>query len=214
MIFKDIVLEGSKKDLDNLHIAIMMDDMEGKVEFVNTTFCKLFGYTKSEIKELDDYALVHPDERDAVYDRHKKRVAKKEDAPAEYELRGVTKEGRTIYLWTFSLIRYDDHKNPIGTINYIWDISRQKTLEHSLSEREGELIQSETELQGILESTADGILAVDKDGKVKMTNKRFAKLWKIPSDVLATGDDDIILSHVLDQLEDPEEFLKKDIPDP
>jgi len=209
MIFKDIIIEGGKKDLDKFHIAIMMDDIEGQVEFVNNTFCKIFGYSKAEIKKLDNYALVHPDERDIVFKRHKDRISKNKDAPEEYELRGITKDGKEIYLWAFSLIRYDDNKNPIGTINYLWDISRYKRLEHSLTERENELIQSETELQGILESTADGILAVDKNGKVKMTNKRFAKLWNIPSDILASGDDDILLSHVIDQLVDPEEFLKK-----
>jgi PAS domain S-box-containing protein len=206
MIFNDTVLKGSKKDLDKIHIAIMMDNLDGQVEFVNKSFCDLFGYSKTEIKKLDNYALVHPDERDIVFKRHIDRVSKNQGTPEEYELRGVTKDGKEIYLWAFSLIRLDGNKNPIGTINYLWDMSSYKKLAYSLTECENELIQSETELQGILESTADGILAVDKDGKVKMTNKRFAKLWNIPDDILASGNDDILLSHVLDQLVDPEEF--------
>ena len=72
-----------------------------------------------------------------------------------------------------------------------------------------ELRQSEVQLQVILESTADGILAIDNKGKIIKTNKRFVELWRIPQDILATGDDNTLLNYVLSQLINPEEFLAK-----
>jgi PAS domain S-box-containing protein len=68
---------------------------------------------------------------------------------------------------------------------------------------------SEAELRAILESTDDGILAVDSKGKVVKTNQRFADLWRISPTLIATGDDRALLDFVLKQLSDPDAFLKK-----
>jgi diguanylate cyclase (GGDEF)-like protein/PAS domain S-box-containing protein len=64
-------------------------------------------------------------------------------------------------------------------------------------------------LNATLESTADGILAVDVRGVITGINGRFAELWKIPSTVLASHDDAMVMSMVLEQLADPEAFVAK-----
>ena len=68
---------------------------------------------------------------------------------------------------------------------------------------------SETQLHVILESTADGILAVDSKGKMIEANQRFAELWRIPQSVMDTRDDHALLDFVRYQLSDPDAFLKK-----
>ena len=64
-------------------------------------------------------------------------------------------------------------------------------------------------LRAVLEATADGILVVDADGKVVTSNKRFAELWRIPEQLLATRDDRRLLDFVLEQLVDPDAFLAR-----
>jgi two-component system cell cycle sensor histidine kinase/response regulator CckA len=64
-------------------------------------------------------------------------------------------------------------------------------------------------LSATLESTADGILVVDRDGRVTSFNRKFAQLWRLPDELLATGEDARLIAFVREQLVDPEAFLAK-----
>jgi len=82
------------------------------------------------------------------------------------------------------------------------DITERRRAEEALRE-------SEVQLKGILESTADGILAVDSKGKVIRANRRFAEMWRISEALLNSGDDQTLLDFVLSQLADPDAFVQK-----
>jgi PAS domain S-box-containing protein len=90
-----------------------------------------------------------------------------------------------------------------------WQVFGVTTDISDLKRVEAELRRSETGLQATLESTADGILAVDSKGKVIKANRRFAELWRIPQSLMDAGDDRVLLDFVLKQLSDPDAFLKK-----
>lgn len=64
-------------------------------------------------------------------------------------------------------------------------------------------------LEATLESTADGLLVVDVDGKIVSYNRKFVDMWRIPDAIVAARDDKRAISYVVDQLKSPETFLKK-----
>jgi len=66
-------------------------------------------------------------------------------------------------------------------------------------------------LKATLESTADGILVVDLDGKIVAHNRRFEEIWKLQPALIA-GNSDLsgrrrLIEHVKDQLVNPELFV-------
>ena len=95
------------------------------------------------------------------------------------------------------------------------DIDRNM-LERSLDLSSQELLATNTEIQETLsllnatiESSRDGILVVDLTGKIMSFNTKFVDMWHIPPYILDSRDDSAALSCVLDQLSDPEIFIKK-----
>jgi PAS domain S-box-containing protein len=82
--------------------------------------------------------------------------------------------------------------------NLISTKQAQKELAHSLS------LQLAT-----LESTADGILVVDRNGKIVSYNQRFVSMWAMPEELLKSGNTEKARAYAFDQIADGEAFLKK-----
>src|SRR5690348_8195245 len=74
---------------------------------------------------------------------------------------------------------------------------------------EGHLREAVSLLTATLESTADGILVVNRTGAITTYNQRFLEMWRIPPAVAQSRNDDQLIGFVLDQLQDPNVFLAK-----
>jgi len=74
---------------------------------------------------------------------------------------------------------------------------------------ENELEKSHSLISATLESTADGILVVDKVGKIANYNRKFLELWHIPESVIESRNDKALLKFVSEQLTDPMGFMEK-----
>ena len=72
-----------------------------------------------------------------------------------------------------------------------------------------ELKEREALLSATLESTADGILVVNNEGKIVSYNQNFIKMWGIPEKIMQIGEDNQALAFVLMQLKDPDKFLNR-----
>lgn len=78
-----------------------------------------------------------------------------------------------------------------------------------LESRAEELASSLALLKATLESTADGIVAMDLAGKVISYNAKFAAIWQLPEELLAARESTPMMAHVAQQLKDPEVFWQR-----
>ena len=81
------------------------------------------------------------------------------------------------------------------------------TMERLQAEKS--LRKSRELLRATFEATADGIIAINKKGKVSQINARFAYMWHIPDDLIEKKDFKTIIAFIVEQLKDPESFLSK-----
>jgi PAS domain S-box-containing protein len=84
-----------------------------------------------------------------------------------------------------------------------------RSTDPSAATKRAELQHLVSLLRATLESTADGILVVDRDGRIATSNRQFAAMWRISPELLASRDDERVIASVLDQLAQPEIFLEK-----
>jgi diguanylate cyclase (GGDEF)-like protein/PAS domain S-box-containing protein len=62
-------------------------------------------------------------------------------------------------------------------------------------------------LRATLESTADGVVVVDRSGALTIYNQRFADLWHIPPDLFREGSDAERRRYLIDQVKHPDSFF-------
>lgn len=226
MVFRDQTDERARlKDLQEsesrlsqtiefLPDATFVIDAQGTVVAWNRAIEDLTGIPAEEIIGRNDYAyaipfyghrrpimidlVLKPDDKIAqtyaTYSPEERRVIS-ESHFTNFQGRGET------WLWNTASILYDPDGRIMGAIESIRDITARKQGERALQE-------SLLVLNAALESTADGILIVDKEGRITRWNQKFAAMWKMPPAVLAQHDD-AALDYVLPQLAEPEEFLAK-----
>ena len=142
---------------------------------------------------------VHPDDRQKT--REVIFEATRTLRPFAYEHRVVRADGQTRELRTQGDVMRDEGGAPTRIVGTCWDVTE---LADATRSRERTL----SLLRATIEATADGILVVDREGRVVIYNQRFLSLWGIPQELARRGDDEALLNFVTGQLESPEEFRR------
>lgn len=75
--------------------------------------------------------------------------------------------------------------------------------------REEELKTALSLMKAALESTTDGLLVVDRAGKIRTFNQKFIEMWRIPPAIVDSRDDERAVNYVVEQLKEPERFVAK-----
>ncbi|MGB8169695.1 MAG: ATP-binding protein [Chthoniobacteraceae bacterium] len=93
-------------------------------------------------------------------------------------------------------------------------VDRTAELQQEVAERrraEEDLARSLSLVNATLDSTADGILVVDRAGKVVDFNRKFVTMWRLPEDLVATRDNPRLIECAAEQVKDRETFIHKTV---
>jgi len=121
--------------------------------------------------------------------------------PYELELELMLPDGSARWVRSLGSALHDDQGRVEGLYGTFQDISASWQAKK-------EIARALSLLESTMESTADGILVTNGLGRIIRYNVRFRAIWGIPESIAAAKDDDAALGFVLDQLKEPQLFLK------
>ena len=176
---------------------ILLVDMDGRIVEANDQACRTYGYTQEEIHRLRIQDI------------------RTNDSPSEIETQMKHSENREGLVFETEHRRKDGTKFPVEISSQFIKIGGKRFFQsiiRDITERkhaEESLVQSLSLLKAAFDSTADGILVVNREGRITGSNEQFAKMWNMPAELISSGDDDRALRYVMEQLKEPEKFLIK-----
>jgi diguanylate cyclase (GGDEF)-like protein len=142
---------------------------------------------------------VHPDDQQVLA---RLRASFNSGTPSALDFRIILADGSVRWVHARGAVKEWRGGTPAVMSGTVQDITERKRAE-------AEVLDTLSLLNATLDSTADGILVVDLDGRIRSFNRKFVEMWNVPESVLAAGDNERALSCVLSQIKDPETFLAK-----
>jgi PAS domain S-box-containing protein len=192
--------------LNESHNCIYIVDLNNNTIFVNPALMRMLDVTDPD--ELINKPFLperfwdNPNQRSQILGQLKKASVEVNDLTLR------TTKGKKLFITLFSTRTKNIKGQTSGSQGVLYDITAKKELA-TLREMEQQLRSSRDLLRGTLESTADGILVVDEQGRFSHMNNRFVKIWDIPEDILKRRDDKGLFKHLDCRLDSSSAFLEK-----
>lgn len=137
---------------------------------------------------------VHPEDSARV-----REMALAEDHDVEFRI--VRPDGEVRWIWARGAPMRDERGVVHQIVGVAEDITQRKQAEQALEE-------SLSLLRATLDATADGILALDLEGRISIFNRRFVELWRVPDFIaIEAGNEQSLWTYIQDQLSDPKAFM-------
>jgi PAS domain S-box-containing protein len=200
---EDLLSEKQRMEiiLNNIEDGYYEVDLPGNFIFFNDSLCRMLGYSRDEMMGMGNQQYTDQENRKKLFQAFNE-VYRTGKPIQGFAWEVIRKDGAKVFgEVSVSLIR-DSEGQPVGFRGIARDVTERKRAEE-------EIKQTLSLLNATLESTADGILVVDRGGKIESFNQKFVQMWRIPQSIILSHDDNQALAFVLDQLKDPEGFLAK-----
>ncbi len=187
-----------KKIFDNVQDVFYRTDLNGILTEISPSIKRYSKYVHSDIigQPIEKF-YVDPTTRERLVNEIQQ---KGEALDFEVLLKGLNNQ--EVWSSVNAHFTYDETGKVTGIEGTIRDLTERKQAEEKLK-------HSLSLLQATLDSTADGILVVNRSGKITSYNKQFKQIFNHSDEVLESGEDTSAIECVLSQLKDPEQFVSK-----
>ena len=179
---------------EHVGVGIAQLSLDGRFLRVNPHLCELLGSPSEALLQRNFQELTHPDDLPSNLAYLDELLTEKRQS---YSMEQRYRRTNNTWVWVDV------------TISRVHGISRDQDYLIAVIQNISDRKHSYSLLQAAINSVADGLLIVDRHGKVTSVNQRFLHLWNIPRTLADGGDDEALLNFVLDQLQEPEDFLRK-----
>jgi PAS domain S-box-containing protein len=199
---KQVRIPGLLREVvESIDGGVLLLDGKGRVLITNRELGELFGITQEKV--IQDGAkqfLRFVAERLVDQEAYLALADEKFKNPdTEREDMLELKDGRT---FTRHMKPFKLAKSVPGFLLIFRDITSQRHMKR-------ELERKSAFLEALSESTLEGILVVDNEGKKLLTNPQLVKTWGLPQHLIDDRDDQAQLRFVVALLKDPDLFLQK-----
>jgi len=167
--------------VEHAYEAIMVAQ-GGRLKFVNPEAQRLIGRTAAEIASRPFTDFIHPDDRDLVLDRHRRRTGGQESGlPSTYTFRIV--DGQGTVKWVEIKVVVIEWEGEPATLNLLTDITERRVADMALRE-------SERKYRELVENANSIIMRMDPRGVITFFNE-FAQRF------FGFGEKDIIGKNII-----------------
>lgn len=187
-----------RKIFENVQDVFYRTDLNGILTEISPSIKRYSRYVHSDIigQPIENF-YVNPDTRLLML----KEIHEKGEA-LDFEVLLKGRDNQEVWSSVNAHFTYDETGKVDGVEGTIRDLTERKQTEEKLK-------QSFSLLQATLDSTVNGILVVDLNGKIASYNKRFKEIFNHSDEVLDSKRDEAAISSVLSLLKDPELFVSK-----
>jgi len=168
---KEKELWNKQKEIETLMnimpVGVYYFDSFSNCIYVNDSWSKITGYLFEEVYGTDLMHVIHPDDRERVFNSFSRSLAEGRKFSDEY--RFLCKNGQVKHIFGEASMRLDSNGVLLGFIGSVMDISEQ----HNFKE---ELIKYNRLFEALAEGIPDPIFVKDINGKYEFINTPAAKM--------------------------------------
>ena len=187
----------------NAGSVIMLVSPDGIIESVSGAITRSLGHDPELIEHRPLIDIVAQSDRVAFQAAMDAAMLAASSAhPVTIRVGLLRHDGASAVPFELSIVNLVDDPTVEGFVISAHDATAQVSAELEANE-------TLSLLGATLDSTADGILVVDTEGKITNFNHRFIEIWRIPDESVIKGDDVSALRFAVDQLTEPEGFLNR-----